>query len=752
MPEPDDDQRQVARGGEVAGRALEAMMPMRKIDAEAIEAAARGLSGRRVGRRTPCDKPSYGRILLIWAHRQRSPFGMSSSTMNFRRFRQCVAVLCCIAAVFALTACGGGGTGEAIVAQGAVSASAVTIGSAGKKSSMVASSAAALPHGAETGWYWNPAEGGTGFMFEAQGNQAFVGFFLYEELTGKPIWYVAFGDMSTDADGQPVFDGILRMHVQGQPLTVSSSKVSNIATGSTPIGPVRILFQGHQATVALPGGRIMAATRFDIAGTGYDFDQPIATTREQPEVGWYWNPAEGGRGYAIEVQNNRVFMGVYHYTEDGLPTWNVIETDLSTGVGSGELKRYSDGQTLTSAYRNPQPVSIGNLTLSFRNPCSGLIQFDEIEPVGIERFRIDPRLPRGEECRAVVENRFPMANGLTAQPARFDMRESVYGYLRSPGDVHVYAVTLTGGGQVEPTSAQVELDPYSTTLKAPRLALHEADGRWAGSSSQPIRFSLLGTRTFYVSVSAANGETGSYRVRLGSFTTSQLSTPHLHWSDRGQYYSFDSPAAAQRIAGHYVGTVEGRARAELDLNVSPTGQVSGQLSYTSPPGSVAVANLAGTLKVDGRVQLSSDAAVQGSFLGYFSREGILSGSWTDAAGLRGSFVARRPPSAINTMPVAGINGPYRVIVGLAEPMSAFRSLDADGDLLTYTWELLEQPAGGIAATLTGSDRAIPIFTAHVPGNYLIGLTVHDGRGGTASTQMGIVASAAPSQLIPPPPP
>ncbi len=43
-----------------------------------------------------------------------------------------------------------------------------------------------------------------------------------------------------------------------------------------------------------------------------------------PQAGWWWNPDEGGRGYAIEVQNNTVFFGAYMYDGSGQATWYVV--------------------------------------------------------------------------------------------------------------------------------------------------------------------------------------------------------------------------------------------------------------------------------------------------------------------------------------------------------------------------------------------------------------------------------------------
>ncbi|HHL32719.1 MAG TPA: hypothetical protein ENJ41_09035, partial [Oceanospirillales bacterium] len=38
-----------------------------------------------------------------------------------------------------------------------------------------------------------------------------------------------------------------------------------------------------------------------------------------PESGFWWNPDESGSGYAIEIQDNFLFMTLYVYDEAGNP-------------------------------------------------------------------------------------------------------------------------------------------------------------------------------------------------------------------------------------------------------------------------------------------------------------------------------------------------------------------------------------------------------------------------------------------------
>src|SRR4051812_24040700 len=47
-----------------------------------------------------------------------------------------------------------------------------------------------------------------------------------------------------------------------------------------------------------------------------------------PQNGWWWNPAESGRGFFLEVQGPRMFMAGYFYAEDGSPPWVVSKDPL----------------------------------------------------------------------------------------------------------------------------------------------------------------------------------------------------------------------------------------------------------------------------------------------------------------------------------------------------------------------------------------------------------------------------------------
>lgn len=50
-----------------------------------------------------------------------------------------------------------------------------------------------------------------------------------------------------------------------------------------------------------------------------------------PQSGWWWNPAEGGRGFTLEVQNGSIFMAGYLYDPSGRATWYAAGPSLMSG-------------------------------------------------------------------------------------------------------------------------------------------------------------------------------------------------------------------------------------------------------------------------------------------------------------------------------------------------------------------------------------------------------------------------------------
>jgi subtilisin family serine protease len=108
-----------------------------------------------------------------------------------------------------------------------------------------------------------------------------------------------------------------------------------------------------------------------------------------------------------------------------------------------------------------------------------------------------------------------------------------------------------------------------------------------------------------------------------------------------------------------------------------------------------------------------------------------------------TLAENRPPSADA--------GPDRtVFVGETVQLDGTGSSDPDGDPLTFRWAFVAKPQSS-AAKLSDPTSPTPTFIADFPGEYVLKLTVDDGRDGTASDTVTITAipalSSPPGELL-----
>jgi hypothetical protein len=98
------------------------------------------------------------------------------------------------------------------------------------------------------------------------------------------------------------------------------------------------------------------------------------------ESGWWWDTAQGGRGYFIDNQAGSVYFAALEFSASGGETWYVasgfIAAAGNTCTFSGSLTSYAGGQTLTGAYRAPTSSTVaGNLSMSFSDAAHASASF-----------------------------------------------------------------------------------------------------------------------------------------------------------------------------------------------------------------------------------------------------------------------------------------------------------------------------------------------------------------------------------------
>lgn len=233
-----------------------------------------------------------------------------------------------------------------------------------------------IPPTPETGWWWNPAESGRGYAIEVRGSNLFFGVFLYDDA-GNSTWYVSSGPMTT----ANTYQGTILPYSGGQTLTGAYRAPAALGTA----GQMSLQFSGARtATLVWPGGTI-ALQRFAFGQNGVDTPrQPF-----QPENGWWWNASESGRGFAIEVQGNQLFMTGFMYRSQGSPVWYLSQGPMIDDFTyQGTFTEFAGGQSLTGAYRGPQAMqTLGTVTVQFATTQAGRLMLPNGSIIPIQRFR-----------------------------------------------------------------------------------------------------------------------------------------------------------------------------------------------------------------------------------------------------------------------------------------------------------------------------------------------------------------------------
>jgi len=231
------------------------------------------------------------------------------------------------------------------------------------------------PQPPQTGWWYNPSEGGRGFSIEAKGNRLFMAAFHYEP-DGRATWNFAGGNTSIDGS---LFTADFISASGGQTLT-GAYRLPGLANAGT----ITFAFSdATHATMVWPGGTV-AIERQSIVPGGL-------TTPAQaglPEGGWWWNPAESGRGFFIEWQNGWVDIAGYMYDGAGRPTWYIAAYPTPNPMLiEGNWWTFGGGQSMGGAYRPATRTSdnVGALRVEFSGPATATMQLPDGRRIPIVR-------------------------------------------------------------------------------------------------------------------------------------------------------------------------------------------------------------------------------------------------------------------------------------------------------------------------------------------------------------------------------
>jgi hypothetical protein len=218
----------------------------------------------------------------------------------------------------------------------------------------------------ESGWWWNPAEDGRGFFIEVQGGVLFMAAYFYAE-DGRATWVVSAGPMTGDTS----YTGRL-IEVRGGQALFGGYRAP---TSQADVGELRIEFAsaGH-GTLTWPGGQVPIHRQvFGLRTASFD------------PTGWWWNPAEDGRGFSIEVNDGRLFLAAFMYDDAGNPVWYISAGLMASETRyQGELIEVGGGQTMTGAYQPPSSLTtVGTITVDFASTQQATLTLSDATSVAI---------------------------------------------------------------------------------------------------------------------------------------------------------------------------------------------------------------------------------------------------------------------------------------------------------------------------------------------------------------------------------
>jgi hypothetical protein len=99
---------------------------------------------------------------------------------------------------------------------------------------------------------------------------------------------------------------------------------------------------------------------------------PPGVTPISPTNGLWWNPAESGTGYAMDVRHGTLVMTVYSYLPNGSPLWYLAVGQIVDNTVTATLDKYANGQCISCAYRPAQiQGNDGTVTVTFTSPTKG---------------------------------------------------------------------------------------------------------------------------------------------------------------------------------------------------------------------------------------------------------------------------------------------------------------------------------------------------------------------------------------------
>jgi hypothetical protein len=447
-----------------------------------------------------------------------------------------------------------------------------------------------------------------------------------------------------------------------------------------------------------------------------------------PENGWWWNPSESGSGYAIERQGNSIFMAAFLYETSGAATWYATLLALQPdGTYKGDMTRYVGGKSLLGPYKAPTSTTVAaTATAAFSFAHTGTLTIN---------------FPSGSPARTIPIQRFGFSSPI------FDPPQSAFqnGWWWNDLESGTGYFIEVQGNQAFMASFMYENSGQPTW--------------YASLANLTGKYSLKGPLDIFSNGQSLNGiykapsvnAAGAGLIAYG-FTSDLIGSMVL--PNNGQVaikrFIFDPSVASNHAPVPNAGPSQTvNVGDKVYLNGTGTDADNDPLSFmwhylTRPAGSNATLYSWQTARPFFTPDISGEYRFE--LIADDGKVGNGGSVVTVSANLK---------AATNMAPIADAGLNQTVVVGSNVKLSGVLSSDANSDPLTYAWFFVTKPAGSVAV-LNIATSLTPSFTVDIPGNYVIGLTVSDGKVNslqasvtvtTVQTSTTPIANAGTSQSV-----
>lgn len=235
-----------------------------------------------------------------------------------------------------------------------------------------------------------------------------------------------------------------------------------------------------------------------------------------PDNGWYWNPAESGRGFNIEIQNNVLFMAAFVYDAQGQGMWLVTGGPMSSDhTYSGDIFQTSSGQCIGCTYGgSPQETRYGTVSVNFTSPMTATISINGV-PINVQReaYGLDFSNPA-----TPLLGEWATTEGSTDFPVYFAERITLaYAQSLSSG--------LTAVGQMSGDSARPAVGSYFADAGTWAILLDASTSYYRFYTFRFVGFNLVeGNVSTYLKGTSPSGSLPfvAYRIKSGALVAGQL--------------------------------------------------------------------------------------------------------------------------------------------------------------------------------------------------------------------------------------